>query len=283
MEKWSEAGTGEGFNRVIHREIMPEIADKLKLDELPMRKEDFNFYRFALYQLRKMGFSGQDLEDTANNILSSLFYNPRTGEPGLVYGYPEWYRKRVSQGKKPQSFDEAFTWHFLKKARSELSKKIRKRQREKELGLLAIEHGRGESRHRGVVNEEILPLSREPGPHEALWAKEQDPKRAKALAAVPDYLKGLRAGDEIEPMWEMLQEENKTGKKLTLSTIANVLNSMGIEGPTKYKDWDTNAAFRLQQKVRKIVFDFLEREGVDMGSITLASRKGFRYCLRERF
>ena len=134
------------------------------------------------------------------------------------------------------------------------------------------------------IDEEFLPPSRDPGPSELLQFKEENPKKEKALAAVPDYLKDQRTGAAAEQMWEMLKEEEQTGKKMTLKEMAGTLDSMGIPGPTKSSDWDESSAFRLRRKVLAMVRQFMEGLGVDWESISMtASRKGFRFCARERY
>jgi hypothetical protein len=282
---------GESYNSQIRSEIMPPLAEQLKLDKLPMYHEGFNFWRAAVaFFVKNSDLDGADLHDAASDVISKILSPTKTGKPAPIDDYVRRYREQQAAGGAIQPFDRYFNmsiagrrgkgWNVLRDF---------SRSREKHRAL-PIERGRGDLGQGNLVLEESLPQFREPSPFEALRFKEETPKREKALEAkekalkaVPDYLKGLRAGAEVEQMWEMLQEEERTGKKLTLQAMAGILDSMGIPGPTEYGDWDTNAVFRLRRKVHKIVRDFMEREGVDWESISLGSRVGFRFCLRERY
>jgi hypothetical protein len=275
---------GRTYNDGIRDEIMPPLAKKLGLDELPMHHEDYNFFGAAIsFFLKNSNLQEANLFDAASDVISAIISPTPTGKPAPVEDYVRRYQQQKDAGGPIQPFDRFFSMSVSQYPRGKgwaVLKKIGY-EREKYKAVPIEQGGGGED----LITEETLPESHERSPYESLVLEEETPKREKALAAVPDYLKDQRAGAAAEQMWVMLQENERTGQVLKLKEMANILNSMGIPGPTKYGDWDESATFKLQRKVRKMVFDFMEREGVDMGSITLASRsrKGFRFCLRERF
>jgi len=274
---------GKSYNYEIRRDIMPPLAAELKLDQLPMKDPNFNFFNAAVSFFSKYSdLKEADLYDAASDVISKIL-SPTSKGKAPISDYVRRYREQEAAGNIPQPFDRYFNMSIFNPQKGKGWRVLRDLSQQQKKRGLPLDRGRYYGGEGEDLGELIEPESREPSPYEVLRAKEEDPKKEKALKAVPGYLKEQRAAPEVVQMWDMMLEEVKTGKKMTLDMMSNVLNSMGIKGPSDFGDWDHNAAYRLKRKVYNIVQKFMEDSGVDLESIILGSRKGFRFCAQERW
>lgn len=268
------AAEGQATNAWIRAVPMREMAERLGLDELPMRQPGFRFYEHAIYHLKQLGFEGQEKEHWALQVIQTLFFNigkRAKGPEGPIYRYVRWYKKRVAKGLKPQPFDEYFKYAFRQKAFTARTRWLRQKQK----SGLSINYTMG-GEEEGGVGEEFFPESREPSPYEVLRAKEENPKKEKALAEVPQMLVEHRNGAAYETIWDLMQKQKETGKKYTDENMANILNSMQIKAPGETAEWNGGAVSRARYTIHELVRKHLKERGIDWESIS-AARKGFRF------
>jgi hypothetical protein len=239
------------------------MADQLGIDELPMRRPDFDFYAHAVYHLKQMGFTGQDLFHDAHEVIQLLFFNIRKGTEGPIYKYVDWYENRVRDGIPPQPFDEFFKYAFRQKAVTALKKSM---NRAKKRGL-SIEYGRGEDE--GSVGEEFLGEHGGPSPEAISMEQEEQEKRKGVFKEIPRMLSEHRHGDILISIWELMKKNYK------LAEMADELNAKRVLAP-RGGDWGTGAVHKVRNQVYGLVKRFLEQRGIDWESIA-ASRQGFRF------
>lgn len=276
MAAGSGPGTGEGLNRWIHAEVMPEIAEELGLDELPMGRQDFNFYAYAARTLASSaGLSQVDAEVRANDFISHIFTHiPKNKTRPSVYDYIRRYQKQAASGVVPQKFDGYFRMNLRREIANIFEERRRHVNRPK---VWSIDRGLG-SGEEGDIGEEFLPQSSEPSPYEVLRFKEENPKKEKALAAVPKVLSDHRNGAAYVEMWDLMQKEKEGGKKYTDANMANVLNSMQIKPEGGAPEWTGGAVAKSRYIIIELAKKVMREYKVDPESI-FGSRNGFRFGL----
>jgi hypothetical protein len=253
---------GQATNAWIREVPMREMADQLGIPELPMRQPAFDFYAHAVYHLKQMGFSGQELYHVAHEVIQTLFYNISKGTKGPVYKYVNWYEKQIADGIKPSPFDEYFKYAFRQKAFTARKKSLN--QKKKQERDLSIQEG-------WTMEDEFLADTKTPGAEEISSEKEESKKREEVFEEIPKMLAKHRLGDKYAYIWAMMRKNYK------LAEIAEELNELGISSPSG-KEWGTGSVYKVRDQIYRLVKEFLESYGIDWHSI-IASRKGFRFGL----
>lgn len=251
------------WNEWIRDTPMSQMAERLDIPELPMRRPNFDFYTHAIHHLKQMNFVGQDLYDAAHTVIQKLFYNiskKAKSTEGKIYNYVKWYNKRIAQGFKPYPFDEYFKYAFRQMANTALREQIR----QKEKSGLSIDY-RGQGDDEGTVGEALLGDTG-PGPAE-LFDKQE---REENLREFSDMLaKDPRHGDKYVYVWELMREGYK------LEEMADELNSIGVPSPSGGQ-WGIGSVSRVRNIINRMAKEFLEGRGFDSGSIS-SFRGGFRF------
>jgi hypothetical protein len=257
-------------------EIMPEIVEELGLDELPMGKQDFNFYTYAARTLaRATGLPIGDAEDRANDFIEHIFTHiPKKKTRPSVYDYIRRYQKQVAAGSAPQTFDGYFKMNLSREIANIFNERKRFLNRPK---IWSIDRGVG-SGEEGDIGEWFLPQSSEPSPYEVLRFQEENPKKEKAFAAVPKMLSDHRNGAAYVEMWDLMKKQRETGKKYTDDNIANILNSMQLEPEGGAPEWTGGAVAKSRYIILELVRKLMREYKVDPESI-FGSRNGFRFGL----
>jgi transposase len=258
---------GQDYNFAIHQEIMPQIAKQLKLDVLPMKDPNFNFFAAAFVAVKRMtSLGGGDPYDAARDVMRMIL-TPTSKGPAPIYRYASWYQKQKDEGETPQTFDAFFQMVVYQK-RNTVLKNFGKRKKQRGL---SIDYGREESE--GSIGEELI-SDTGPSPEDIYAEQEERERRQKAFSDVPSHLMtDQRHGHRYVAMWNLM----KADYKMPLWKLADELNKEGITSPSGGQ-WGTGSVDKVRTRILTIVKHFLKDKGIDWESIS-ASRRGFRFGL----
>lgn len=258
---------GQAMNAWIREVPMHEMANMLGIDELPMRRPNFDFYAHAVYHLQQMGFKGQELYHAAHEVMQRLFFSFKKGAPAVMYKYVKWYEKRVGDGLKPQPFDEFYQYAFRQKANTALTKLMGQK---KKRGL-SLDYEGGDQGEGGEFGQDSLEDTGALGPEQAASEREESEKRAEVFQEIPRMLSEHRLGDKYIPVWKLMSKNYK------LQEMADELNAEGILAPGGGQ-WGTGSVHKVRNQIYGMVKRFLEQRGIDWESIVSSrNRKGFRF------
>lgn len=289
MGRQDSIAEGRSYNYLMHNEIMPQIAQELGIDVLPMAKDnyDYDFYRFAVIVAMEHGLKGAERYDTAGDVMRVIL-SPHKGrnkavERAPIFDYVRRYRMQEDSGVTPQTFDAYWRMHVHRKIQTVMKGLLRYKQK----GNVSLNYSGDEDE--GGVGDWFEPVSREPSPYEALRAREEAPKLEKAMEAVPKKLEDYvpkrlteeRNGAAYVALWKLLQERDESGKKYTAEYMANLLNSMQVRAPGVTGVWTKGAVDRAQTTIYGLANQVMREHGVDPEFVP-ASRKGFRFGVSLR-
>jgi hypothetical protein len=142
MEKVQES---ESLNRWIRTEAQ-KIAEVIGLSEIPLKDPTFDFYGYTYKVMQGYGLRGQNLYEGIYDVLREVMINLRTGGPGRVYRFPEWYERHPDRG-----FDEYFKMNVHQMAIKDARWRGRQKRRQRVPILPA-----GEEDFSGGISEESL-------------------------------------------------------------------------------------------------------------------------------
>ena len=252
----NDRSEGRATNDWIRGE-MGRIAESMGLDQLPMRDPGFDFYRMAVTIMRQTtGLGGQDLHDAAHEVLQRLFFNDRTGLPGVIFNFPSFWDKNHSA-----KFDVYFMYAMKQKSINY----ARNVARQKKNRALSIVPGKSDDNYGGVSEEELGEIQ---SPEDEVERREEEEKRNLVFGEIPQMLSSQRHGEKLLEIWEMM----KKGYKLW--EMVEELNAKGVTSPSG-KEWGTGSVHKVRNTILELVKRFSEGRGINWKSV-LSSRSSSR-------
>jgi hypothetical protein len=241
------------MNQWVRESAMPEIAERLGLDALPLRNNNFNFYHYAGLRLKPYSyFRGEELDYQTGRLLSEFFF-PESGRVARAADYERWVRESEEEGRELPYFDDFFRVALKPlayKFRNEMSRKKRLPH-----GSLTREEGEG------GVSETALWDKRQSDPHDVLLAREERREVDEALRAAPMILaREGRHSQVLVPVLDMWKQ-GYTNKRM-----AEELNAQGIATSTGGQ-WRTSTVDRLKDEIAELLNQHMGRRDVDWDSV----------------